>query len=96
MKYSFFIDRNSGDLTSLNGKSSTGEDVKCDYSNFENIGGGLQFPNDIDINFKGGSTTIRIDMELSKASNKTFSFSSRSISSSYRKQSIGDFIKSIK
>lgn len=96
MKYSFFIDRNSGDLTSLSGKSSTGEDVKCDYSDFENIGGGVQFPNDIDINFKGGSTTIRIDMELSKASNKTFSFSSRSISSSYRKQSIGDFIKSIK
>ena len=51
---------------------------------------------EVDINFKGGSTTIRIDMELSKASNKTFSFSSRSISSSYRKQSIGDFIKSIK
>ncbi len=96
MKYSFLIDRNSGDLTSLNGNSSTGENVKCDYTDFENIGGGLLFPNDIDINFKGGSTTIRIDMVLNKASNKSFSFSSRSISSSYRKQSIGDFIKSIK
>lgn len=93
MQYSFLIDKNSGNLVTLSGNSSTGESIKCDYSKFSRLGN-VSFPNDICINFKGDAT-IKLDFGLSKTSNKTFSFSSRS-TSSYRKQSIGDFIKSIK
>lgn len=94
MKYSFLIEKNSGSLVSCSGVSSSGESIKCDYSNFDEIGN-VSFPNDICINFKGGAT-IKLDFELSKTNNKSFTFSTRSINNSYRKQSVGDFIKSIK
>ncbi len=94
MKYSFLIDKNSGSLVSCSGLSSSGESIKCDYSNFDNVGN-ISFPNDICINFKG-DTTIKLNFELNKTNNKSFTFSTRSINNSYRKQSVGDFIKSIK
>ena len=94
MKYSFLIDKNSGELTSCSGVSSTGESVKCEYSDFANIGS-VSYPNNLCIGFNGDSKII-LDIDLNKISNKSFSFSSRSITSSYRKQSIDDFLKSIK
>ena len=93
MQYSFLIDKNCGSLVTLNGNSSTGESIKCSYSKFAKLDN-VSFPNDISINFNGDAK-IKLDFGLSKTSNKSFSFSSRS-TSSYRKQSIGDFIKSIK
>ncbi len=94
MRYSFLIDKNSGNLVSMNGNSSTGESIKCDYADFTGIGN-VSYPNDICINFKGDAN-ITLGIGLSKTSNKSFSFSSRNINSSYRKQSIDDFIKSLK
>lgn len=94
MQYNFTVDKESGMLVSCNGYSSSGESIKCDYSDFGKIGNVL-FPNDISINFKGDAV-IKLDFGLSKASNKPFSLSTRNINSSYRKQSVGDFIKSIK
>jgi hypothetical protein len=94
MKYSFLIDKNSGELTSCSGVSSTGESVKCEYSDFANIGS-VSYPNNFCIGFNGDSKII-LDIDLNKISNKSFSFSSRSITNSYRKQSIDDFLKSIK
>ena len=57
--------------------------------------GNVSYPNDICINFKG-DTNIRLGFDLSKTNNKAFNFSSRNINSSYRKQSIDDFLKSLK
>lgn len=94
IQYSFLVDKSNGHLVSCNGYSSTGESIKCDYSDFANLGN-VTFPNDICINFKGDAT-IRIDFELNRPSNGSFSFSSRSINNTYREQSIGDFIKAIK
>ena len=94
IQYSFLVDKSNGHLVSCNGYSSTGESIKCDYSDFANLGNAT-FPNDICINFKGDAT-IRIDFELNRPSNGSFSFSSRSINNTYREQSIGDFIKAIK
>ncbi len=92
--YSFLIDKNSGNLVSMNGNSSTGESIKCDYADFASLGN-VSYPNDICINFKGDAA-IKLGIDLSKTNNKSFSFSSRNINSSYRKQSIDDFIKSLK
>lgn len=94
MQYNFTVDKESGMLVSCNGHSSSGESIKCDYSDFGKIDN-ILFPNDISINFKGDAV-IKLDFGLSKASNKPFSLSTRNINSSYRKQSVGDFIKSIK
>ena len=94
IRYSFLIDKNSGNLVSMNGNSSTGESIKCDYADFASLGN-VSYPNDICINFKGDAA-IKLGFDLSKTSNKSFSFSSRNINSSYRKQSIDDFIKSLK
>ena len=92
--YCFTIDKASGNLISCNGKSRTGESIKCDYSGFADIGN-VSYPNNISIGFKG-EETIGLGFGLSKINNKPFNFSSRSINSSYRKQSISDFINSIK
>lgn len=94
MRYSFLVDKNSGYLLECNGYSSTGESIKCDYSDFADLDN-VPFPNDICINFKGDAT-IKIGFELNRPSNSSFNFSSRSINNSYRGQSIGDFIKAIK
>ena len=94
MQYSFLVDKESGMLVSCNGLSSTGESIKCDYAGFANIGN-ILFPNEISLHFKGDAT-IKLNFTLNKASNNSFSLSNRNINSSYRKQSIGDFIKSIK
>ena len=94
MHYSFTIDKESGNLVSCNGESRTGESIKCDYSGFDNIGN-ISFPSNINLGFKG-EETIELGFGLSKINNKPFNFSSRSINSSYRKQSISDFINSIK
>ena len=94
IRYSFLIDKNSGNLVSMNGNSSTGESIKCDYADFASLGN-VSYPNDICINFKGDAA-IKLGIDLSKTNNKSFSFSSRNINSSYRKQSIDDFIKSLK
>lgn len=94
MRYSFLIDKNSGYLVSMNGNSSTGESIKCDYADYAGMGN-VSYPNDICINFKG-DTNIRLGFDLSKTNNKAFNFSSRNINSSYRKQSIDDFLKSLK
>lgn len=94
IRYSFLIDKNSGNLVSMNGNSSTGESIKCDYADFASLGN-VSYPNDICINFKRDAA-IKLGIDLSKTNNKSFSFSSRNINSSYRKQSIDDFIKSLK
>ncbi len=94
MKYGFIIDKESGCLVSMNGQSSTGESIECDYSDFAEMDGTL-FPDNMCIYFNG-DTRIRLDIKLNKSSNKPFDFSSRSISSSYRKQNAGEFLKSIK
>ena len=94
IRYSFLIDKNSGNLVSMNGNSSTGKSIKCDYADFASLGN-VSYPNDICINFKGDAA-IKLGIDLSKTNNKSFSFSSRNINSSYRKQSIDDFIKSLK
>ena len=94
MQYHFLVDKESGTLVSCNGYSSTGESIKCDYSDFKELAGML-FPNEISINFKGDAD-VKLNFGLEKTSNKQFSLSTRNINSSYRKQSIDDFIKSVK
>lgn len=94
MQYSFLVDKESGMLVSCNGLSSTGESIKCDYAGFARLDN-IMFPNEMSLNFKGDAA-IKLDFVLNKASNKSFSLTTRNINSSYRKQSIGDFIKSIK
>lgn len=94
MKYGFTIDKTNGCLVSMEGRSRTGGSIGCDYLRFAEIDGTM-FPNSMDISFDG-DTKIRLGIELSKTSNKSFDFSSRSISSSYRKQNAGEFLKSIK
>lgn len=94
MQYSFLIDKESGTLVACNGYSSTGESIKCDYSDFKELAG-ILFPNGISINFKGDAD-VKLNFGLEKTSNKQFSLSTRNINSSYRKQSIDDFIKSVK
>lgn len=94
IRYGFLIDKNSGNLVSMNGNSSTNENIKCDYSDFASIGN-VSYPNDIRINFEGDAT-IELGIALSKTSNKSFNFSSRNINSNYCKQSIDNFIESIK
>ena len=94
MQYHFLVDKESGTLVSCNGYSSTGESIKCDYSSFKELGSML-FPNDISINFKGDAD-VKLNFGLEKTSNKSFTLSTRNINNSYRKQSIDDFIKSIK
>lgn len=94
MQYGFTVDKASGYMTSCNGTSSTGETIKCDYSNFKDMNGVL-YPNRMNINFKG-DIALGLDFEHSKLSEKEFQFSSRSINSSYRNQTVGDFINSIK
>ena len=94
MQYRFLVEKESGALVSCNGHSSTGESIKCDYSSFKELGSML-FPNDISINFKGDAD-VKLNFGLEKTSNKSFTLSTRNINNSYRKQSIDDFIKSIK
>lgn len=94
MQYGFTIDKASGYMTLCNGASSTGETIKCSYSNFKDMSG-VSFPNRMCISFKG-DIALSLDFEHSKLSEKEFQFSSRNISSSYRNQSVGDFINSIK
>ena len=94
MQYAFTIDKASGHMTQCGGNSSTGESIKCDYSNFKDLSG-ILYPNRMCISFKG-DIALSLDFEHSKLSEKEFQFSSRSISSSYSKQSVGDFINSIK
>ena len=94
MQYSFLVDKKSGNLVSCDGHSNTGESFKCDYADFADVAT-VSYPNDICINFKGDAT-IRLNFKLNKTNNKSFSFSSRSVNSSYSKQSFGDFIKTIK
>ena len=94
MKYGFMIDKTNGCLVSMEGCSSTGESIGCEYLRFAEIDETL-FPNTMHISFDG-DTKIRLGIELSKTSNKSFDFSSRSISNSYRKQNAGEFLKSIK
>lgn len=93
MQYGFIVDKESGTLVSCSGHSSTGESIRCDYSHFAGIDS-TQFPNNISISFNGDAA-IRLDFELNKTSNKAFNLTTRNIDK-YSKQSIGDFIKSIK
>ena len=94
MQYSFLVDKTSGSLVSCSGESISGESVGCDYSSFAPIGI-AEFPNRLSISFNGDEA-IKLELGLSKTNNKEFNFSSRNINSSYKKQNIGDFIKSIK
>lgn len=94
MQYAFIIEKNGGNMTQCSGNSSTGESIKCDYSNFKEMSG-ILFPNRMCISFKG-DIALSLDFEHSKLSEKAFQFSSRNINSSYSKQSVGDFINSIK
>ena len=94
MQYSFLVDKASGSLVSCSGESISGESVGCDYSSFAPIGI-AEFPNRLSISFNGDEA-IKLELGLSKTNNKEFNFSSRNINSSYKKQNIGDFIKSIK
>ena len=94
MKYDFSIEKSSGNLVSCNGLSSTGESIRCDYSDFRDIDD-VSFPNEICISFKG-DTSVTLEFELKKTNNKSFNFSSRSVNSSYRQQNVGDFIKTFK
>lgn len=94
MLYSFLLDKGNGNLISSSGISSTGESIRCDYSGFKKSGNVL-FPNSMCITFKG-DIALSLGFEHSKLSEKAFKFSTRNINSSYRKQSVGDFIKSIK
>ena len=94
MQYSFTIDKANGYMTQCGGKSSTGENIKCDYSKFKNLDG-ILYPNRMCISFKG-DIALSLDFEHSKLSEKAFKFSSRNINSSYSKQNVGDFINSIK
>lgn len=94
MQYTFTMDKINGHMTKCTGNSSTGESIKCDYSNFKNLDG-ILYPNRMCISFKG-DIALTLDFEHSKLSEKKFEFSSRNINSSYRKQSVGDFINSIK
>ena len=94
MQYAFIIEKTGGNMTQCSGNSSTGESIKCDYSNFKEMSG-ILFPNRMCISFKG-DIALSLDFEHSKLSEKAFQFSSRNINSSYSKQSVGDFINSIK
>lgn len=94
MLYSFLLDKSNGNLISSSGISSTGESIRCDYSAFKKNGNVL-FPNSMCITFKG-DIALSLGFEHSKLSEKAFKFTTRNISGSYRKQSAGDFIKSIK
>lgn len=94
MQYAFIIEKTGGNMTQCSGNSSTGESIKCDYSNFKEMSG-ILFPNRMCISFKG-DISLSLDFEHSKLSEKAFQFSSRNINSSYSKQSVGDFINSIK
>ena len=94
MQYRFTIDKTNGYMTSCNGNSLTGEEMTCDYSNFKEFDG-IQFPNMMCISFKG-EITLNLDFEHSKLSEKEFKFSSRNINSSYSKQSVENFLYSIK
>ena len=93
MQYGFLVDKESGKLVSCSGQSSTGESIRCDYSDFAEIDS-TAFPNSISISFKGDAA-IRLDFGLNKTSNKPFSLTTRNVNN-YSKLSIGDFIKSIK
>ena len=93
MRYGFLVDKESGKLVSCSGQSSTGESIRCDYSDFAEIDS-TAFPNSISISFKGDAA-IRLDFGLNKTSNKPFSLTTRNVNN-YSKLSIGDFIKSIK
>lgn len=94
MQYAFIIEKTGGNMTQCSGNSNTGESIKCDYSNFKEMSG-ILFPNRMCISFKG-DIALSLDFEHSKLSEKAFQFSSRNINSSYSKQSVGDFINSIK
>lgn len=94
IQYGFTIDKTGGYMTQCCGNSSTGENIKCEYSNFKNMNG-VMYPNRMCISFKG-DIALSLDFEHSKLSEKEFQFSSRNINTSYSKQSVGDFINSIK
>lgn len=93
MQYGFLVDKESGTLVSCNGQSSTGESIRCDYSDFADIDS-TAFPGNISISFKGDAA-IRLDFGLSKTSNKPFNLTTRNVNN-YTKLSIDDFLKSIK
>ena len=92
--YRFFIEKATGNLVRSEGVSSTGENFVCEYSAFTNLNG-RPFPSRIALSFNGDAN-VTMDIEHSKISVKPFSFTPRSVGSSYRKLSIGEFIKSVK
>ncbi len=92
--YRFFIEKATGNLVRSEGVSSTGESFVCEYSAFTNLNG-RPFPSRMTLSFKGDAN-VTMDIEHSKMSIKPFNFASRSVGSSYRKLSVGEFIKSVK
>lgn len=92
--YSFAFEKESRNLVSSRGKHSSGIEVVCNYSDFEQLDG-TSFPRKMVLEVNGIAKPVSLSFVSSNLKAGKVSFSPRKISSSYDKLEIEEVIKSL-
>lgn len=80
--YKFHIDKESGNLVRSEGLHAGGGKVVCDYSDFNNVDG-APFPHTLSLSLHGVGKSVALQIFLSRVDTDEFTFTPRSLSSSY-------------
>lgn len=92
--YKFYVDKATGNLVRSEGLHDSGGHVVCRYSDFYSVDG-TAFPHTISLVLEGVGTDVSLDFTLSRVEIGDISFTPRRVSSSYKKLSPEQLLKSV-